>query len=774
MHEATFLKDLAYVLVAAATSAVIFRMMRLPALMGYLLAGMLIGPHLFESSLIQNQDVMRELSELGVVFLMFYIGMEFELDRVRRILAPALIAVILQTIATLMLGLMAAPMLGWGRMEGLFLGGLLAISSSMVTLQVFRERGLMNFPHAQLAIGILVLEDILAIALLVILSGVGVSGMVVWADIWQITFLIGVFVVAVYVFGRLLAPPLLNLLHRIGSPEIITLVTMAMVLGVGELAAGFHFSVALGAFLAGAILSRSSLADDIEELTEPLRMLFTAVFFVSVGMWIDPMVLISQWKAVLALTAAIILAKTLTCFCGLAATGCAPRSSLRAALGKAQIGEFSFVIAALGESLGVTGKELTAVAAGVALLTILLTYPISSNSLRLYQFARRHTPDILVHWGRSYQSMLRATGEAVGRIALLRLIKRPLLATLGYFFIFNAIVLLAAVVSAQAEHEADQALYQVVIWSVAALAVLPVVGALVRNLDAALLMITEAVMAKSNSGGRLRERLSPVLYTLSWTVIATLSGGIFIAAAANVFPSGWALGIFATLVLAMSLFFWRRIGKLNSRMECLFLESFNQQANSISARKRESARKNIQQRYPWAVNILEVNIAADSEACGKSIRELNLREETGALVIALCRHQYTLFDPSPDSPIFPEDQVVLMGTPEQTSAAQTLLNKASTEQGDRAEFGAFEIDSVFIEKDSLLVGDTLAGANLRRRFGVTVIGIQRGETRITSPAAGEMIHAHDLFWVAGKHASIESLQEAAGEDRKDTATEADQ
>lgn len=761
MHEATFIRDLAIVIVTAASAAVFFRVLRLPALMGYLLAGMLIGPHLFEQSLIADQYTIEQMSELGVIFLMFYIGMEFELNLLKRVLAPSLMAVVLQTVLMLLIGLMSAPILGWGRIEGLFLGALLAISSSMVTIQVFRDRGVMNHPHAQLAMGILILEDILAIALLVILTGVGVTGEVAWGEIWHITFLIGVFVVAVYVVMRLAIRPILDLLHKFGSPEMITLVAMALVLGVGEMAAQFHFSVALGAFLAGAILSKSSLAEDIEHLTAPLRMLFSAVFFVAVGMMINPSVLIDQWEAILALSALVIACKVFACFGGLSATGNAPRSAMRAALGKAQIGEFSFVIAALGESLGVTDSKLTAVAGGVALFTILATYPLSSRSMDIYCFARKHAPEVLVQLGRLYQRLLTTVQAAIGRNELIHLIKQPLLALLGYVFLFNAVVLLAAITSATLSDHEDAIIYQAVIWSIAALASVPMVVAVVRNLDRALVLVLETVMSSSGLRGRLQERVRPVFYTLAWSIMIIAFGAIFMAAAADVFPSGMALGVFVTMVIAVSGFFWSRFNKLNTRMEGLFIESFQQEAQSLNARKREGTRRNIEQRYPWEIKLAEVSVDEGTEACGKQIRDLNLRQETGAMIIAIARKQYTHFDPSPETPLFPGDRLVLLGTSEQTTQARIVLSKSATIAATSNEIlGGFEIDNAYLEQGSTLEGDTLAGADLRKRFGISVIGIQRGEKRITSPHAKEMLLAGDLLWIAGNRNHIQAFQEA--------------
>ncbi len=233
-------------------------------------------------------DDLSALSELGVLFLMFYIGLEFDLGKLRPVAGAAVLGLTLQTALMVLIGITAGQWLGWSAVEGLFLGGILAISSSMVCFKLIGERGEMHRPYAQLAAGVLILEDILAIVLLVVLAGVAVSGRLDVGAVGKTTFFVGMFVVAVFVIGKLLAPRLVSLLHKIGNAETVTLFTVGLIFAVSLLAAEAHFSLALGSFLAGAILSRSAIAHEIEGLTAPLRDFFSALFFVTIGTVIDP------------------------------------------------------------------------------------------------------------------------------------------------------------------------------------------------------------------------------------------------------------------------------------------------------------------------------------------------------------------------------------------------------------------------------------------------------------------------------------------------------
>lgn len=755
-HE--FIWDFSVVLVSAGIAAVIFQVLRLPVLFGYLLAGLLVGPHLLPNSPIHDTQAILHLSELGVIFLMFYIGLEFDVRKLQTVLGPALGAILLQTLAMVFIGTMAAPMLGLGKIDGLFLGGLLSISSSMVTIKLLRDRGLFKMPHAQLAVGILILEDILAIMLLVVLTGVAVTGHFEWDAVWQVTFLVGVFVVCVYFIGKLLVTPFTRLLAKIGNIEILSMAVLALALGVGLLAQQFHFSVALGAFLAGSILSQTTLAEEIEHTTEPLRNLFTAIFFVTVGMMIEPQLILNNWKAILIVSALVIIGKVATCWLGLSLAGQSPRSSFRAALAKCQIGEFSFVIASLGQSLNVTGPDLMALAVGVALVTIMMTPILSLKSGETFDCLASRMPSPLIHIGRFYANVFRLVKSRLSNSALIALLKRPLLLVLGYFLFFNGILLLAWLGASR--FGAEQVLAQAGVWGFAGLlCVMPLI-AIVRNLDAMVMLITETVLSTHATQQFMKGRMRNLFNTVILCVVVFVLGGAYLSTAAAFIPSGAALTMFVLLVVVLAVLLWRHVVKLNSKLEFLFVESFNQQVKTASEAARETARSDITRKYPWPVNVADIELEEGTAACGMRIMDLNLRAETGATIIALVREHYTHFDPSPESPLFPGVHLVLVGTREEIDAAR---RKLTTRRPQKLEHGSevFKIESVLVGDESELAENTLAGANVRRRFGVNVLGIQRGEKRITNPRPEEMIHRGDVIMTVGHPEHLERFRQIA-------------
>jgi len=758
--EHTFIHDLGLVTLVAALVSLVFHKLKMPVFLGYIVAGILLGPNFYGKPLIEGATV-QELKELGVIFLMFYIGLEFDLRRLREIMAPAFIAVFLQTLTLIFVGLQLAPMLQWQPLEGVFLGSLLAISSSMVTVSMLQDMNRLRMPHGQMAVGILVLEDILAILLLVLLSGMGVSGRFDWGSAWKITFFIGVFVVVVFYVGRLVAPWFLNLLNRIGSMELITLSIVGMVLGVSLLAEEAQFSVALGAFLAGSILSQSALADEIEHSTEALRNIFCSVFFVSVGMLIDPPLLLANWKIILLLAVLVVLIKIGTCWLGLFLGGQRSGTAFRASVAKSQIGEFSFIIAGLGMSMGVTGSSLMTIAVGVSVLSSLGSLVLALRSDKIYNWFETRTPEPVVQLGKFYGNFLDTTRQRLGRSQALKLIKRPLLQILFQFFLVNGFILGAYFVTSHLLKQNPEANPWMLagIWTLSALISLPFLIAIVRNLNVVLILLTEAAIAGRAPADFLKGRVRNTFQSAVLALVVIPVAGLYLSAIAQFLPGGWALGAFVILVLAVGFVFWRRMVRLNSQLEYIFMQSFNQQSVDYSAARREAALLDISQKYPWPVDVMEVEVKPGTEPCGQRIIHLDLRAKTGATIVGISREGHIEYDPGPQFLIFPGDRIFLFGSMTQNKEAARLLRQPR-ETAQPQTPPSFRVEKLYLDRENPLTGETLAGSNLRQDHSITVLGIQRGERRITAPSPEEILQPGDVLYVVGNPESIQKFRES--------------
>ncbi|MBU1640358.1 MAG: cation:proton antiporter [Proteobacteria bacterium] len=772
MHEIGLVNDFTLVLLCAALVSLVFSKLQWPVFLGYIASGLLVGPNLFAASPISDIHNIEQLAQLGIIFLMFYIGMEFDLKRMRQVLLPSLSAVVLQTALFVFIGLQIAPLFKQGSLFGLFLGCLLAISSSMVTISILRDLKSLDTPHGQMAVGILIFEDILAITMLVVLSGVAVSSVVSFMAIAKVAFLILVFVVGIYYLGKLLSPKVINFLDRQGSEELITLSAVAFVLAVSLLAVKFHFSEALGAFLAGSILSQSKLIKKIEHAVEPLRNVFTAVFFVSIGILIQPRLIVDIWPAIVGMGLMVVVVKIASVWLGLVLVGQKTDTSFRAAVVKAQIGEFSFIIVALAINLKVADPSFMTIAVGVSVLSAILSQLLASNVEPLIEHTAKRLPRLLVTFHRYYETLFEGLQLRLSRNELLALIRRPLLAIIFYIILMTGLMITAYFLVDFAGNVPRYAAYSgwlsLAIWLLAAIALLPFGSAIVRNIDDLVVMVTEAAFANIDILKQIERRFLRLLHAVVSVAVITLVAAFYFSLAASYMPQGTALVAFLLVSLGALLFFWQRIRRLDSRIETFFMKSFEEQL-TLEEVERHRQVSEIARRYPWPVHINEVEIGVDSMACGLKIGELNIRGLTGATIIGVSRHSYVHYNPSADTMIFPFDQLFLFGEKEQVNAARRLFaqekGKADSDLGTSAEV---KIDTIYVGHDCELNKKNLAGANLRKRYGITVLGIQRGEQQITSPPPYFIIEPGDILHVIGKTGAFCELTGACREQATDS------
>ena len=763
MGENIILSDLGVIAVASALAAIVFDRIRFPVILGYILVGLLLGPFLFSHHFIQDRENVQSLSELGVIFLLFTLGMEFDLKKLQHLVSTSIVALILQTVVMLYIGMQTAPLLGYDKVIGIFLGSLLAISSSMVTIRVLRDHKALKLPHAQLAIGILILEDVLAVLLLVVLSGISASGSLPWSSALWTIFILGVFVVGVFYVGRIVMPLIIRVVHRIGSLELVTLFAVGTVLGIGVLAEQFHLSLGLGAFLAGSLFTNSTLSHKIEQSIAPLKELFSAVFFVSTGMLINPVVVLEQWPVILLLAAAVVVGKTASCYIGLFLAGQKASNSFQAALVKSQIGEFSFIIAKLAQHMGLADEKLVSIAVGVSFLTILTTPVVSKNALPLYRFLAKLTPRPISQFSNVYHDLYCSFQTLLERSHFFFIVKRPFWQIVVAFFLINGMIIAANLGSRYAISEQllpRLNIYLVPgIWVLTAVMVTPFLLSILRNIGAISLMLVDLLFSGSKTirkmSGTFKQFIS---YVLSF-VLMFLIGGTFITALTEFLPSGWSLILFGLLIVVLALSFQRQMIKLNSELEHRFTSSFSVESKNIETKKRMKVLDKFNQEFDWNSLTTEREIEPGSMASGKQIVELGLREKTGATIIAISRGDETIYDPNPHSHMFEGDKLILLGKDDQIAKAMEIIDTPKSES-TISKGSTFLTEAVYIESGCFLEGNTLAGSELRNKHRITAIGIKRGNNPVTDPKPSEVLKVGDLLLIMGKTAHVEAFKKA--------------
>jgi monovalent cation:H+ antiporter-2, CPA2 family len=679
MHHLTFLQDLAVVMIIAAVVTVLFRQLKQPVVLGYILAGVIIGPHTPPFPLVSDQGTIETLSELGVIFLMFSLGLEFSLRKLRDVGSTALIAASLEILLMVWAGYQLGRAFGWKTMDSVFLGAILAISSTTIIVKALEELGKTRERFSELIFGILIVEDILAIVMIALLSGFATTGSLAAADIGRTVLQLGAFLGTLLVGGLIVVPRLLDYVARFKSNEVLLITVVGLCFGVSLLAVKLGYSVALGAFLIGAIIAEARQIAKIEALTHPVRDLFSAVFFVSIGLLIDPRLLLQYAGPILIITAVVVLGKVLACSIGTFLCGNDRTTSLRVGMGLAQIGEFSFIIAALGLSLKVTSPFLYPIAVAVSALTTLFTPYLIRASDRVVLWFDRVAPRRVAAHLDSYTRWVGQLGAGRERSFAGGLIRKwgwhialNMLLTAGVFI--TAAAMRGRVIAMWPDAPGGEDGLKALLWLAAMLVSLPLLIASVRKLEAMAMLISEVSVTRAAAGDGTdahRAVIRTMVFVAGCIVLLLL---LFMFSSA-ILPS-WRVFIAAALLIVAAVILLRRsFTRLYSKAQAALLDTLKQPPGTRHAEPPPPMPTMLR-----AAELRHIAIVQNSRGAGRLIGELRLRTMSGASIAAIERDGENLINPGPDEELRAGDRVLLLGSKAQLDAAATLLT-ASAQPG---------------------------------------------------------------------------------------------
>lgn len=671
-HTVAFLQDLAVVMIVAGLVTVIFHRFKQSVVLGYILAGVIIGPHTPPFPLIQNQDTINTLAELGVILLMFSLGLEFSLRKLTQVGAPAFIAALLEILLLFWVGYEIGRLFRWTNMDSIFLGAMLSMSSTTVIIKVLGDLGKMKERFAQLIFGILIIEDILGIAMIALLSGIAMTGNLSVGDVGLTLGKLGIFLTVVLVIGLITVPRLISYVARFKSNEMLIITVLGLCFGVSLLAAKMGYSVALGAFIIGAVIAEAREIHRIETLIEPVRDMFSAIFFVAIGLLIEPKMLIVYWQPILVITVAVVVGKVLTCSFGTFVGGNDTRTSLRVGMGLAQIGEFSFIIASLGLTLNVTSKFLYPIAVAVSVLTTLFTPYLIRSADGTVNWFDRVAPKPLVN---SLEIYTRWVGQLGGQRQTSRA-TRLAWQWVGQMAL-NA-VLIAAVFIAAAFAERHppgwltgwalgEEWLKAALWLAAVVVSLPMFIATFRKLQALGLLVAETKVTEAAAGERTAAIRALVAQVVP--IAGTVALGLFVLVLSSaLLPTFKVLLVLLAIVAYLTWRLWRSFIKVYAKAQVALQETLAQppppRPGSAPATLPALLRE---------ADLETVTLAVGSPAVGRLIRELELRTRTGASIVGIARNGANLINPGPDEELQAGDQVLLLGTRDQLSGARASL-----------------------------------------------------------------------------------------------------
>ncbi len=684
-----FLANLAIVLSVAALTSLVFQRLRQPVVFGYLVAGMIVGPYI-PVPIAADQSMTRALSELGVILLMFSIGLEFSMRRLLQVGGPASIAAITETSVMMGLGYVAGRVLGLTELESIFLAAIVAISSTTIIVKAFAENGVRG-RVADIVLGILIVEDLIAILLIAILTAVGEGEGMSAREIVGITLKLVLFLAGLIGVGMLIVPRLIRAAVRSERSETILVASVGVCFAAALLALSLGYSVALGAFIAGALVAESGQEKAVEPLVAPVRDLFVAIFFVAVGMLLDPAVILQYWWIVAVLVVIVIAGKVLAVSCGVFLTGEGLRPALQAGMSLAQIGEFSFIIASVGLATNSTGDFLYPVAVAVSALTSLTTPALIRAAPRLAKRIDAGLPRALQTFTALYGSWIEQLREAPqrtgGRSRTRRLVRVIAIDTVLLAVLFIGV----SVEFPRLVRWLDESVglsfptaRAAVFIATAVLAAWPVI-ALVRTTH--LLGLSIAVQALPAPEGRKvdlarapRRALEVTLQFGLLFVVVVLLMTVTQPFAPRI--PGVVVMFAAGLVLLLAV--WRSARNLQGHAvaagEVIAAALARRSSEGAVAREADEAMQRMHTMLPGLGEPVAMTVAAGSLADGRTLRELDMRGVTGATVLALLRGDAQHVSPRGDQRLQDGDVIAVAGTHEAVAEVRSMVNLPSQTQ----------------------------------------------------------------------------------------------
>ena len=700
-----FLRTLVLVLGVAAVATIIFQRLRQPVVFGYLAAGMILGPHV-PIPLVADEGMVRVLSELGVILLMFALGLEFSLRKLFAVGPTASVIAALQTSAMVAVGYLAGRLFGWTILESIYAGAIIAISSTTIIVQAFAEQRIRE-RFAQIVFGVLIMEDLIAIFLLAVLTAISADGGISAGDLATTAGRLGAFLLGLLVVGLLTIPRLMRAVVRLNRPETTIVAAMAICFAIAYLALMFNYSVALGAFLAGSLVAESGEERTIEALVRPLRDMFAAIFFVSVGMLIDPRLIAEHWVAVAVFTLLVIAGKIVFVSAGAFLAGYGTRTSVQTGMSLAQIGEFSFIIAGIGLASGATGDFLYPVAVAISAMTTLTTPWLIRAAGPVASWVDRKLPPPIQTFVGLYGSWMaslrtsptdRARRSRERRLASLLVLDAVLL---GAIAVGVALALEAAVsaLSRMTDLSPEAARFAVLLGA-AALATPLAVGLVrsARGLGQAIALRALPAPTRGVDLGAAPRRA----FLVTWQLVMVAMVGVPLVALTEPFlPNHLGTAIFFAALLVLGIAFWRSAtnlqGHTRAGAEVIVAALAKQMAGSTAdplaptAHRRRASDSGglpvtladepepvrtltgIYDLIPGLGRPVSVEITPEDYAVGRSLSELDLRDTTDATVLVIVRPEGPVILPVGKEVLNAGDVLALAGAEEAVHKARTVL-----------------------------------------------------------------------------------------------------
>ena len=744
------IKDLALILVMAGVVTLIFKKLKQPLVLGYIVAGFLVSPHMPYTASVVDVESIHLWADIGVMFLLFSLGLDFSFKKILKMGASPIISTCTIIFCMSMLGLAVGRGFGWGQMDCIFLGGMLAMSSTTIIYKAFDDLGLRQQQFAGLVMSVLILEDILAIVMMVMLSAVAhgnLEGGQMLHSVMSIVF----FLVLWLVVGIFAIPLFLRSVRNLINNEVLLVVALGLCCAMAVVSTQVGFSSAFGAFIMGSILAETVEAERIEKLVEPVKNLFGAIFFVSVGMLVDPKILVDYAVPIALLVLTILVGQGVFGTFSFMLGGESLKSAMRCGFSMAQIGEFSFIIASLGLSLGVISDFLYPVVVAVSVITTFLTPYMIRLATPAYNHLESHLPNKLV---KSLNQITVDSQHTQEQSQWKKLLTQMAINTVVYSILASAAIamMLTFVLPFVRQLLPGWELH----WYANAITGILTVLVIAPFLRAMVMKKNRSEEFKTLWRESSRNRL-PLLFTILVRIVIAVAFIFYICNYLSRFTN--AVMITIGIIVIVLIIFSRWVKHRSITLERLFIQ--NLRSRDIEAQVHGKKRPLYEGRLlDRDIHIAEFEVPADSMWMGQTLKQLNLGRKYGVHVSSILRGGWRINIPDGDYIIFPGDKLQVIGSDDQFTAFREALENERLGVDTDLEAREMLLRQLIIGSDSPFIGKTLIESGIRDLYSCMVVGLEEGKQNLSSFKPNRKFEEGDIIWVVGERQSLEALLHA--------------
>ena len=739
--------DLCIIMLTAGITSLLFKFFKQPVVLGYIVAGMIAGPYMCGQSWIDDEASVDMWGEIGVLFLLFAMGLEFSFKKLLQVGSTALIAAGTVVVGMMSVGFLLGRILGWDEINSLFLGGMLCMSSTTIVFKAIEDLNLGSHKFAKVAFGILIVEDLFAVVLMVLLSSIAVEKQFAGTQLLMELGKLIAYLVLWFVVGIAIIPTFLKKFRKHLNDETLTIFAIGLCLGMVLLAIGAGFSSALGAFVMGSVLAETIEAERIEHLVLPIKNVFGSIFFVSVGMMINPELLLQYWLPIVIITLTVIIGQIIFASLGTLLSGQSLKVSLQTGFTLVQIGEFAFIIADFGQTAGVTESSLYPIVVAVSVITTFLTPFIMRLADPAENYLNKHlSPGIKLFIENYAQRKNTVSSDSIWKTYLRKvsvtMIVSGIITAFIYLVYFRAICpfILSKATWLNSFLKPDTAL--LVMKIIALVIIIGSCSPFIYNIASRHRNSKEAKILW-NSGNGQKAWLAGLL------LLHFLIGvGVVSYAIVRIFTltSGMLIGI--SLLLIVIIMMSRSVKRRSRGLE----EQFNKNltAREVSADKRRPFTKAFESSLlPYDIHISTFTLPADSSFSGKTLSQLNVRKHSGVSIVRIIRAGVFTNIPGGSKHVYPGDQIVVAGSDEQIDKFKQMIDGSiMKEKPDTREHVTLE--NFTLEEGNPLIGRSIIESNIRNEAHCIVMGIKRGNDYLMNPEPQEVFEPDDIVIVAGE------------------------